>query len=167
LGRRGSRAPRGRRRRAPGSGAPGSGGSPQRARPRRRTARCVGRPSRRPVTRGEDGEPAAVEEDDHGDRRAAGGARGLCRKEESRAEVEGAVDDDVLGGDAAPRGGDGRNGRVKQAEHATVQRAAGTEGGVCDEVSDPEEEPREARHRWLGLARCARHVCHGHRLMMG
>jgi hypothetical protein len=44
--------------------------------------------------------------------------------------------------------------RVKQRGHATVQ---------CDEVSDPEAEPRELRHRWLWLARWARHVCHGHR----
>jgi hypothetical protein len=106
-----------------------------------------------------------VEEDDHGERHAAGGARCLCRKEEAHAEVEGAVDDDVLGGDAVPWGGDGRNGRVKQPEHTTVQRAIGAAGGVCSEVSDPEEEPREERHRWLGLARCVRHVCHGHRVV--
>jgi len=102
--------------------------------------------------RGEVREPAAVEEDDHGE-----GGRGLGRRsgrvEEARAEAAGAVQDDVPGGDAAARGGDGRDTRVQQRQRAAVQRAVCPAGGVGQAVHELEGEPHEARHRRLRLPR--------------
>ncbi|CAM0874934.1 unnamed protein product [Alopecurus aequalis] len=82
--------------------------------------------------RGEEREPAAVEEDDHGERPGACWSGG--RVEEAGADAEGWVDDDVAGGDAPARGGEGRDARVQEGEHTSVHGAIRAAGGVGDVV---------------------------------